>query len=84
MGVKGEKLREELDRDVAELRALRDEIRVKLHLASMDARSAWKELEPKFEKLQQNVTAQGESVAEAGVKLARDLKQAFVQFRDRL
>ncbi len=84
MATKSEKIREELERDVAELRTLRDEIGVKLHLASMDVKSAWQELEPKFDKLQQTVTSQGESDAEAGVQLAKDLKKAFVEFRERL
>jgi hypothetical protein len=33
---------------VAELRKLRDEIRVQIHLGGMDAKKAWDELEPKL------------------------------------
>jgi hypothetical protein len=33
---------------IAELRKLRDEIRVQVHLGGMDAKKAWDELEPKL------------------------------------
>jgi hypothetical protein len=33
---------------LAELRKLRDEIRVQVHLGGMDAKKAWDELEPKL------------------------------------
>ncbi len=41
-------LQADIARQLAALRALRDEARLKSHLASMDAREAWRRLEPKL------------------------------------
>jgi uncharacterized protein YoxC len=45
------KATDELEKDiqagVAHLQQLRDEVRLKLHLAGMDAKDAWAKLEPK-------------------------------------
>lgn len=41
----------ETNKNLDRLRALRDEIRVKAHLAKMDAKDRWKELEPKVTAL---------------------------------
>ncbi len=39
-------LKAELDKSVSLLKTLRDEVRVKLHLAGMDAKDQWNKLEP--------------------------------------
>jgi hypothetical protein len=39
-------LKEELKKRIAALRTLRDEVRVKMHLASLDAKTEWNKLEP--------------------------------------
>jgi hypothetical protein len=39
-------LKEELKKSIAALRTLRDEVRVKMHLASLDAKTEWNKLEP--------------------------------------
>jgi hypothetical protein len=84
MAMKGHKIREELKRDVDELRGLRDEIRLKVHLAGMDAKSAWEELEPRLEKLEKDLEGEAETIVESGVVLAKELRRAFTEFRDRL
>lgn len=61
-------------RDLAdELKRLRDEIRVKLHLASLEARDRWDELEPSMGQVE---------------KLAREVNEAskrkLGELRDRL
>ncbi len=47
-------LKEELKRGVAALQALRDEVRVKLHLASLDAKTEWNKLEPHLADLERS------------------------------
>ena len=42
-------VKERFDQRCAQLKTLRDEVRVKLHLAEMDAKDRWKELEPEIE-----------------------------------
>lgn len=43
-----DELKIELKNGLASLRTLRDEVRLKLHLASMDVRQQWKNLEPRL------------------------------------
>jgi adenine-specific DNA methylase len=39
------------------LRRLRDELKLEIHLAGMEARDKWQELQPRIEKLQEKVLA---------------------------
>jgi hypothetical protein len=58
-------MKKEIQRDVDRLRTLRDELRVKLHLASMDAKTEWTKLEPKI--------AEAEHAAEKASKESYDI-----------
>jgi hypothetical protein len=42
-------LKAELEKSAALLRTLRDEVRVQIHLSSMEAKDAWHKLEPSLE-----------------------------------
>lgn len=66
------------------LAQLRDEIRVRLHLAQLDAKDKWSELETQLESLEHRVTADGGSVLGATAQLAREMKQSLIDFRQRL
>ena len=70
--------------DINSLTQLRDEIRVRLHLAQLDAKDKWQELESQLANLEHRVTADGGSVLGATAQLAKDLKQSLVDFRARL
>ncbi len=50
-----------------DIRRLADEVRLKLHLAGMEAKAKWEELEPKMMDLETKVTA---SVKDGGGKAA--------------
>jgi type IV secretory pathway VirB4 component len=63
---------------------LRDEIRLTVHLAGLDAKEKWQKLEEQLQSLENQVATEGGSVASATTQLARDLKQSLVDFRDRL
>ena len=65
------------------LRQLRDEIRLKVHLAALDTRQKWDELEQKLEAFEQRVVPGGNIVG-ATDQLAHDLRQSLVDFRRRL
>ncbi len=59
---------------VDELRKLRDEVRLQMHLANMDAKKAWDELEPKLaeaDRLAENAT---EETFRDAVETLRKLK----------
>ncbi len=77
-------LRDRVDAEIEELQSLRDEIRVKLHLAGMEAKDAWAELEPRIERLEGQVAREGAAVADATLALAKDLSVALKSFRERL
>lgn len=76
--------REQIDRGLDELEKLRGEIKLKLHLAEMDAQSTWRRLEPKLDELESTVERQGNAVAEVTANLTEDLLKSFRQLRDRI
>ncbi len=47
-----EELKNELRRSVSLLHSLRDEIRVSLHLAGMEAKDQWAKLEPRLNEVE--------------------------------
>ncbi len=69
--------------DFSSLTQLRDEIRVRLHLAQLDAKDKWQELETQLVSLEHKVTADG-GVVSATAHLAHDLKQSLIDFKHRL
>ncbi len=64
----------------SQLRTLRDEIRVHLHLGTMDLKDAWKKLEPRLDEAERMA---GE-VSEATRKATRDLVKRATELRDAL
>jgi hypothetical protein len=67
----------------ADLERIRDEIRLKLHLASMDAKDEWHDLEGKWqsfsERAEMHKTAEGLGAALGDV--GEELKQAYRRLR---
>jgi CBS domain-containing protein len=70
--------------DLNELRLKRDELRLKVHLASADAKSAWRETEPTLADLERRVEREGEEIAHVTSKLGTEIKGAFRRLRDRI
>lgn len=73
-------MREWMQQNLGKLKTLRDEIRVDIHLAGMDAKDKWKEMEPKFrdaEKLLDNVS-------EASRNAMEEMVEGFRKFRESL
>lgn len=70
--------------DFSSLAQLRDEIRMRLHLARMDAKEKWQELETQFSSLEHRLTADGGTLLGSSAQLAKELKQSLVEFRQRL
>ena len=48
-------IREQLHKGLTELQALRDEIRVRIHLATMEAKDSWNDLEPQVLRLEEQI-----------------------------
>jgi hypothetical protein len=70
--------------DFSSITQLRDEIRVRLHLAQLDAKDKWQELETQLASLEHRVSSDGGSVMGATAQLAKELKQSLVDFKHRL
>jgi hypothetical protein len=70
--------------DFSSLAQLRDEIRLRLHLAQLDAKDKWQELEGQLASLEHRVASDGGTVVGATAQLAKDLKQSLVDFKHRL
>ncbi|HVK73675.1 MAG TPA: hypothetical protein VM734_10155 [Kofleriaceae bacterium] len=68
-----------------DLKRMADEVKVKLHLASMDAKEKWKTtLEPKLQELQQKAEQQGERAADAVQGQLGHVADALKKFVDDL
>jgi len=71
-------LKQELKTDLEQLRKLRDEIRLQLHLASMDAKSTWAEIEPQLSQLERNAS---EAVTAATRAALTEAIKRLIRFR---
>ncbi len=69
-----------------ELEQLRDEIKLKMHLASMDAKEEWGDLEKKWDDFnaRAGLAQSGEEIGDALDLLGDELKRAFVRFKNAL
>lgn len=65
---------------LAELSQLRDELRVRLHLAGLEVRAQWENVEPKLLGLERLLEQQGEGAFEAAGELAVEVVKAFRDF----
>jgi hypothetical protein len=75
-----EELKTELHKSVALLRTLRDEVRVSLHLAGLDARDQWARLEPHLAEVERAAREASEASRVALTDAVAKLKA----FRDSL
>jgi hypothetical protein len=71
-------LKRALDAGLADLAKITDEIRLQLHLASLDAQSEWKKLEPRLAALEASTE---KTVTEATRAALTDAIKALVRFR---
>ncbi|MBK9034313.1 MAG: hypothetical protein IPL61_24120 [Myxococcales bacterium] len=67
---------------VNELKQAKDEIRLKLHLAGLDARTAWEKVEPKVDALERRLTAAGEVAAHELESVFDQVAKALARLRD--
>jgi len=60
-----------------DVRALRDEVKLKLHLAGMDLKAEWEKLEPQLDRA-------ASSAAIVSGEVMGDLKKRLTEFRSRI
>jgi len=65
---------------LTELSQLRDELRMRLHLAGLEVRSQWETVEPKLLGLERSLEQQGEGAVDAAGELALEVMKAFRDF----
>ena len=71
----------EMAANLERLRALRDDVRLKLHLATMDVKDRWRELEPRVTAV---VNQAAKSTAKVSHQAVTDTINALEKLRDSL
>jgi hypothetical protein len=69
--------KKELTQDLNVLYALRDEVRLQMHLGSLEAKQKWEQLEPEIERLQ-------DSAVQISKQSVAQMTQAVREFKDNL
>ncbi len=69
---------------VGDLKRISDEIRVRIHLASMDAKDAWANLEPRVREFEAKIERASERAAAEVDKLAGGLRDELTRLRKRV
>lgn len=73
-------LKSEMKKGVDLLKTLRDEVKVKLHLAGMDAKDQWAKLEPELSKVERAA----DQATESSKKLLDETLKRLKAIRDSL
>ena len=71
----------ELQKALGELQTLRDELKVKVHLARADVRDEWEELEKKLEHLRSKLGVAGDEAGKAAQDVGAALKLVAAEIR---
>ena len=72
----------DLSHPLQTLSSARDQIRLSMHLLSLDARQKWDELEAKILSLESKIGQEAESLSEATANAAIDLSGSVKNFVD--
>lgn len=67
-----------------ELKGLADQIRVRLHLAGMEAKDVWSKLEPKVHEFERKAEETGAEAVSELTKMGTELKDQLAKLKDRL
>jgi hypothetical protein len=72
-----EKVKQEFKGALSELHSLADEVRLQVHLGGMEAKDAWKQLEPKILEFERRVEAASAAAASELRATGGDLRAAL-------
>ena len=67
-----DELKKELEKGIGRLQSLRDEVRVRLHLAGMDLKDQWNKLEPHLNEVEKKA---GEASEDARMLLSEAMRK---------
>ncbi|MGB5193014.1 MAG: hypothetical protein WBN70_08530 [Polyangiales bacterium] len=77
-------LKQDLEDTRNDLKRAADEIRLKLHLAGMDAKDAWEEVQPRLADFEQRFDAKAEEVGEELKALGSDIMKRLQNIRSKI
>lgn len=77
-------VKKDLQATVDDLKRLADEIRVKLHLAGMDAKDAWEKIQPRIEEFGKRVDETAGDVDDELRKLGAEIKARLSSIIDKI
>ncbi len=77
-------LKQDLEETRNDLRRAADEIKVKLHLAGMDAKDAWEEIQPRMADFERRFDAKADEVGDELKALGHDIKQRLTNIKAKL
>ena len=77
-------IKQDLEDTRDDLKRAADEIRVKLHLAGMDAKDAWDEIQPRLEDFERRFDGKADEVSEELKALGSDIKQRLLNIKAKL
>ncbi|MEM7433596.1 MAG: hypothetical protein AAF436_00495 [Myxococcota bacterium] len=76
--------RQDLDDTREDLRRMADEIRVKMHLAGMDAKDAWEDIKPRLADFESRLDAVADDVGEELKALGSDVRLRMKNLKQKL
>ena len=77
-------LKQELEATRDDLKRTADEIKLKLHLAGMDAKDAWEEIQPRIADFERRFDSAADDVADELKALGGDIKARLANIKAKL
>lgn len=77
-------LKQDLEDTRNDLKRAADEIKLKLHLAGMDAKDAWEEVQPRLADFEQRFDAKAEEVGEELKALGKDIMKRLQNIKSKI
>ncbi len=75
MSATGDEFKKELHKTADLLKTMRDEIRVKLHLAGQEAKDRWQKIEPEIDKVGQEIAKTSRATVDELVTRVKEFKK---------
>jgi hypothetical protein len=73
-----DELKKEFRKTADMLKTLRDEVRVKLHLAGQEAKDRWQKIEPQIEKVGDDIAKTSKSAVDELVTRVKEFKKELI------
>ena len=77
-------VKQDLEDTRNDLKRAADEIKLKLHLAGMDAKDAWEEVQPRLADFEQRFDAKAEEVGEELKALGKDIMKRLQNIKSKI